>query len=343
VNGRSVCLLFRQPGRFFSMERIFQQLSPLLAREMNVSSWSAPSSRFAPAELLRNICSAAKSRADVYHITGDIHYVVMGLPHRRTVLTIHDCVFLYQASGLKRKLLKWILLDMPVRRSRLITTISEATKRDILKFSGCPAEKIVVIPDPVSDSIYYQPDEFDQNKPVVLFVGTNENKNLLRVAAALEGLSCRLDIVGRLSAGQEQALLRHRIEYTAKAGLSDQEIAEKYVQSDMVIFPSTFEGFGLPIVEGQKAGRPVVTSDLDPMKETAGKGACLVDPYDIGSIRAGTLRVINDKAYRDQLVQEGFANVERFTAERVANQYLACYDSIINPYSNVRDRRNTTL
>ncbi|WP_431212334.1 glycosyltransferase family 4 protein [Puia sp. P3] len=312
------------------MERIFMQLSPLIARRMKVISWSAPYSKFAPAELFRNIRAAGKNRADIYHVTGDIHYVVMGLPRRRTVLTIHDCVFLYQASGLKRKLLKWILLDMPVRRSSLVTTISEATKKDILNFSDCPPEKVVVIPDPVSDSIYYRPAEFGQNKPVLLFVGTTENKNLLRVAAALEGLSCRLDIVGRLSAEQEQALSTHRIEYTAKAGLSDEEIADKYAQSDIVLFPSTFEGFGLPIVEGQKAGRPVITSDLDPMRETAGKGACLVDPYDTASIRQGVIRVIEDKAYREMLVQDGLANVQRFSAERVASQYLACYEQLLN-------------
>jgi len=312
------------------MERIFQQLSPLFAREMNVSSWSAPSSKFAPAELLRNIRSAAKNEADVYHVTGDIHYVVMGLPRRRTVLTIHDCVFLYNASGFKRRLLKWILLDMPVRRSRLVTTISEATKKDILKFSGCSPDKVVVIPDPVSDGIYYRPAEFNQNKPVLLFVGTTENKNLLRAAAALEGLSCRLDIVGRLSAEQEQALSRHKIEYTAKAGLSDGEIADKYAQSDIVLFPSVFEGFGLPVVEGQQAGRPVITSNLDPMRDVAGKGACLVDPYDVWSIRDGVVRVIRDGEYRQQLVREGFANVRRYSAGEVAGQYLACYDQLLN-------------
>jgi glycosyltransferase involved in cell wall biosynthesis len=280
--------------------------------------------------LLSNILAARKNRADVYHVTGDIHYVVLALPRQRTLLTIHDCVFLYNARGTKRKLLKWFLLDMPVRRCRLITTISEATKKDILQYTGCPPEKLVVIPDPVADSIYYVPAVFNEQQPAILFVGTTSNKNLPLAAAALKNIACRLDIIGNLTTGQLQALEDNHIYYTRYSDLTDVEMAARYAEADIILFPSTFEGFGLPIIEGQKAGRPVITSNLSPMKETAGDSACLVDPWDPADIRDAVLKVIRDADYRQQLVVEGFRNITRFSPETIAQQYLECYKRLLN-------------
>ena len=327
---RSVCLLFRQPGRFFSIERIFQQLSPILSQSLSVESTAMKYSKITIGGMLANIRTAKACSADVYHITGDVHYVVLGLPPARTLLTIHDCVFLYSATGIKRRVLKWLLLDMPVRRSRLVTTISEATRKDILQFTGCPPEKVVVIPDPVSDTIRYSPANFRNDEPVILFMGTTDNKNLLRVAQALDGISCRLEIVGRLNADQEQALATHSIRYNQHTGLSDEQVAAAYANADLVLFPSTFEGFGLPIVEAQQSGRPVITSDLSPMKEVAGGAACLVDPYNIDSIREAVLSVIRQPDYRQQLVERGLTNVRRFSAPAIAAQYLGCYKKIAN-------------
>src|SRR6202012_2943623 len=118
-----------------------------------------------------------------------------------------------------------------------------------------------------------------------------------------------------LSPSQLEALTRHGIRHTSFSGLTDEEIAAQYANADLVLFPSTFEGFGLPIVEGQKAGRPVITSDLSPMRETAGGPACLAHPHDIASLRQALLRVIGDAAYREQRVQAGFLNVPRFSPE----------------------------
>lgn len=326
----AICLLYRKPGRFFSIERVFRQIIPFIGRELSVVEWTAPFARASPADMLGNLRAARKCRADIYHVTGDIHYIVGSLPRRRTLLTIHDCVFLYSATGIKRRILKWLLLDMPVRRCRLITTISEATKKDILQFTGCPPGKVVVIPDPVADTIHYVPATFRAQDPVILFVGTTENKNLVRVAEALNGIPCRLHIIGKLFPLQQEALDRQGIRYTSYSGLSDEEMAAQYADADLVLFPSTFEGFGLPIVEGQKAGRPVITSDLSPMRETAGAGACLADPYDVASIRQALLRVIGDPAYREQLVQAGFGNITRFSPEAVAKEYILCYKRLLN-------------
>jgi glycosyltransferase involved in cell wall biosynthesis len=96
----------------------------------------------------------------------------------------------------------------------------------------------------------------------------------------------------------------------------------------MVLFASTYEGFGLPIIEAQATGRPVVTSRVTAMPEVAGDGACLVDPYDVASIRSGVLRVLGDRGYRDSLVHRGFENVRRFEPGRIAAQYARLYEEV---------------
>ena len=110
--------------------------------------------------------------------------------------------------------------------------------------------------------------------------------------------------------------------------LSREELVEQYQRCDLLIFASTYEGFGLPIVEANAVGRPVVTSNLWSMPEVAGNAACLVDPLDVASIRAGICRVIQDSAYRERLVEAGFENVKRFQVEGIAAQYANLYRSV---------------
>jgi glycosyltransferase involved in cell wall biosynthesis len=331
VSGKKTALLlFRKPVRFFSIERVFGELEPDISREFILQRWIAPNAGGGPGKILGNLRAASKCRADIFHVTGDIHYTVLGLPRRRTLLTIHDCIFLYSTKGLKRSILKWLFLTWPVRRCGFITTISQATKDDIVAHTGCRPDKIVVIPNPVDGSIRYVPAAFNAENPVILFIGATPNKNLDRVAEALKGIRCRLDIIGNPPEASLRLLGSAGVKYTLRSGLSNEEIAAKYVAADIVLFPSTFEGFGLPIVEGQKAGRPVITSNLSPMKDVAGDGACLVDPYDPDSIRDGVRRLIADAGYREQLVRSGFANVERFAPAVVANQYLNCYKKLLS-------------
>jgi glycosyltransferase involved in cell wall biosynthesis len=327
---KTVCLLFRKPDRFFSIERIFQQLEPRLIKHIPVTTWTAPSGFASPLSIAKNLLAARKVRASIFHVTGDIHYIVLALPRRKTILTIHDCIFLYQTTGIKRLVIKWLFLKLPVMYCRMVITISEASKRDIVRNTGCRPEKIVVIPDPVDDTIHYAPLSFRTTNPVILFIGSTKHKNLERVIPALLGISCRLHIIGKLPQDSVDLLQKNNIQYIQQYKLSNEEIALKYSSADLVLFPSTFEGFGLPILEGQKAGRPVITSDLSPMKDVAGNAACLVDPYNIESIREGILKVIGDEEYRKQLIAAGFENIKRFTAESVADQYYNCYEKILS-------------
>ena len=100
---------------------------------------------------------------------------------------------------------------------------------------------------------------------------------------------------------------------------------------DLLVFVSTYEGFGLPILEAQATGRPVITSNVLSMPEVAGDSACLVDPFDVSSIRKGILKVINDPAYREKLIKRGFENVKRFQPDKIAEQYADIYRGLFAP------------
>jgi glycosyltransferase involved in cell wall biosynthesis len=93
----------------------------------------------------------------------------------------------------------------------------------------------------------------------------------------------------------------------------------------MVVFASLYEGFGLPILEAQAMGRPVITSNFGAMREAAGDAALLVDPYSVEEIRAAILRIKNEPQLREELVRKGRENVERFRPEAVARQYAEIY------------------
>lgn len=314
---------------FFSIEKVFGLIRPTLEKKALLSTLVLPHYSSGIVNIVRNLYNVkASAKAEVFHIIGDVHYAALALPRSKTILTIHDCVFLHASTGLKRKVLKWLLLDMPVKRSAVVTTISEFSKMEILRFTHCSADKIVVIPNPVNSNIVFQHKEFNTQKPVILFIGTTPNKNLERVAEALRGISCHLQILGNLTPEQQAVLANNDVAFSTRSNISETELSLLYAQSDIILFVSTFEGFGLPILEAQKAGRVVITSNTEPMKTVAGKGAILADPYSTASIREAVMLAVTDQTMREASIAQGYVNLKKYEAEAVAAAYFLLYESL---------------
>jgi len=289
--------------------------------------------------ILFNLIFLTRFKNGLFHITGDVHYAILALPKDRTILTIHDLVFLHTYKGLRRSLLKWIFLDLPVRRAKYITTISEKSKQEILDYTNCNPEKILVIPNPV-DPIFSTSTPLPSaglptmvgkfNPATILFLGTKPNKNLELTIAALFGLDVHLRIIGELSRKQKEMLSKFNINYSSDFSISPEQLASEYSNADIILFPSTYEGFGLPVIEGFQAGKPVITSNISPMKEVAGDGALLAEPTSIASIRNHVIKLLADQQLKIQLVAAGKEKVKQYQPGFIAEAYQQLWSKFKN-------------
>jgi len=275
-----------------------------------------------------NCVEAAFRQSDVNHVTGDINYLGLFLRRKRTIQTILDCVHLNTSSGIKYKVLRLFWLAIPARRARYLTAISDSTKREILKHVDCDPNKIRVIYVAISNRFQKKEKPFNKSEPRILQVGTAHNKNIPRLIEALKGIPCVLEIIGKKQDEYEKLLQSFGVKYEYRSGLSDDEMIRRYEDADIIALASTYEGFGMPILEGQAVGRPVISSNLFSMPEVAGNAACLVDPFDVNSIRAGIIKIIQNDEYRNRLVRDGFENVKRFDPDHIAFQYLDLYQEV---------------
>ena len=312
----------------YSVEFIFNDIRNRLQDKITFSTLYSKYESTGLFKRLYNCVEALLNQGSVNHVTGDINYLGLLLNKKKTIHTILDCVFIASSSGFKRSVLKYFWLAVPVKRSKFITAISTATKNEILKYVSCNPDKIIVIPVAISDRFIQRPKTFNKAKPVILQIGTAHNKNIPRLIEALKGISCTLQIVGKQNHAYENLLKEHTIEYTYQWGLSDEDMISKYAEADIITLVSTYEGFGMPILEAQATGRPVITSNILSMPEVAGDAAYLADPFDVLSIREGFIKIISDDDYRDQLLKNGIENIKRFNPEKIALQYLSLYQKI---------------
>lgn len=317
-------------GRAYSIEAVFEavlaNLPPDIRARMVVVPY--PSSGLLPR--VRGILYAARCMrgADVVHMTGDAHYLVSLLCRRRTILTVHDCEFLERSRGLKRFLLWLFWLRLPAWRAAVITVVSWETRRQLLRWLSVDPARVTVVENPLSKALPRDDRPFNAMRPRLLMIGAGPHKNLERVAQAVTGLPVVLEIIARVPEERLVKLRAGGLAVEVRHDLTDLELAQAYGQADILLFPSLAEGFGLPILEAQAVGRPVVTSDRSPMCDVAGEAALLVNPEDCGAIRAAVERLIAEPELRARLISAGFHNVDRFAPQAAAAHYAEVYRQV---------------
>lgn len=162
--------------------------------------------------------------------------------------------------------------------------------------------------------------------------GVNEKGRVKRGGKAESEIPkgrCKVLVVGEMTEEQKKLAVQLSLEVENLVQVPYAQILDAYKRCDLLCFPSFYEGFGLPIVEAQAIGRPVITSNFGAMKEVAGEGAILVCPNRVEEIRQAIENLIKDKELRDELIKAGLKNVERFDAKNVAGMYAEVYDRLL--------------
>ena len=322
-----ITLIYRKKNPSFnSIENVFNALLPYLGNQIKKVELPFNNSGFINRfKNIRFVKQLAKN--SIIHITGHDHYLALGLKKENTILTIHDIEFIKRNQGLKRFLLQKLWMDYPIAKVKLVTTVSEFSKQEILRLNNYRTP-IKVIQNPLTLKIEPKLKVFNHDCPTILQIGTKDNKNIYRLIDALKEIKCHLVIISRENNEIVDALEKNHISYTFKSNLSNEDMIKEYSSCDLVSFVSTYEGFGLPIIEAQAAGRVVITSNLASMPEVAGEGALLVNPFEVDEIHNGILEIINNDRLRNQLIDAGFENVKRFQPEQIAKQYLDLYKTL---------------
>jgi glycosyltransferase involved in cell wall biosynthesis len=312
------------PGAF-SIERVFASVRNALPDDVAVR---VETNRHYSQGVLPRLFDGLRARrlaGRVNHVLGDVHYLACFLPRRGSIVTVHDCVSLERHRGMRRALYWLLWYWLPLQRAEYITVVSEYTREALARWLPGARSDVVVIPPPLGREFTPSPAPPRAERLRLLQVGTAEHKNLPRVIEACRELQVTLVVIGELDPTTRARLLALDVQHENHVDLTDQALVTVYRSCHALIFASTFEGFGLPIIEAQAIGRPVITSRLCSMPEASGGAACLVDPFDIADIRRAIVRLIDDPAYAAELVRRGFDNAAHYQPERIAAAYAALY------------------
>jgi glycosyltransferase involved in cell wall biosynthesis len=282
----------------------------------------------------------AISKCDLYHCMSS--YLPLFRIQRPSIVTLHDLKYLKYPEFINSKYKYWYLqkaFKSTTKNASFIIAISEATKRDLLDL-GVDSSRVRVVheasfiksaPSPDRDSLNLYEDYF-------LFIGENRpHKNLHRLINAYGILNqeCAINLPKLLIAGNGSNNLN---EYIAEKGLSnkiitlgivkDEELVYLYKNAFALVFPSLYEGFGLPILEAMSLGVPVITSNLSSMREVGGNAVELVDPHSELDIKRGMRNLLDNSLYRLQLIKDGKNRALSFSWERAAVQTAKIYSEI---------------
>ncbi len=290
-----------------------------------------------------------KSNLDIFH--GLSHVIPSrikktGVP---VVLTIHDLIFLRHPDFFKkldRKMYRTITINSCNRADKIIA-ISAQTKNDLIYYFNIEPSKIEVVYQTLNKLFLERVSselkatirtKLNLPEKFLLSVGTIEKrKNQLAILKALKAENIKMPIVlaGRPSKGlaeienyisasgmQDQVILLHET--------TDKELQGIYQMAEIMIYPSFFEGFGLPVIEAQASQCPVITSNISSLPEAGGEGAIYIDPNSVTEIGQAIQRLLSNEDLRKDLIAKGLKNIERFSEKSVAKNLMDVYSSILN-------------
>ena len=285
--------------------------------------------------------------AELFHATEHLLLPLRSVP---TVLTVHDLIFRHLPAH--HKLLnRWYLnLTMPLycRRATHVIAISECTRRDLVAAYGLPPEKVTVVHEAAAPHFRPQPPEavvavrtrYGLPARYLLFAGTIEpRKNLARLLEAFEviqaeGLSDGLVIVGRKGwlygdffARLEQSPVRDAVFFPGY--VPDDDLPAIYTGAQALVFPSLYEGVGLPVLEAMACGVPVVASNASSIPEVGGEAALYFDPTNVEAMIETIRRLLLDADLQDELRMRGPTQAARFSWTQAAVETEAVYDAVL--------------
>jgi glycosyltransferase involved in cell wall biosynthesis len=299
-----------------------------------------------------------RERPDVYHAP---HYVLPAGVRCPSVVTIHDCIHLMFPQYLPNRLAyAYARAQMwsAARRSDCILTVSEASKRDILHLFNVPPEKIVVVYNAIDSHFSVTPSEdavarvrerYQLDHKFVLYVGNiKPHKNLVRLIEAFHELrrddleDLKLLIIGdQISKlpSLRRAVHRHKLHKQVRflGYVADDQLAILYRLASVFVFPSLYEGFGLPPLEAMASGTPVVASNVSSLPEVVGDAAVLVNPYDVDAIVDGLRQVLTDPVLAADMSRKGIDRAREFSWERSVAKTWAVYQTIAGKASTAAE------
>lgn len=285
-------------------------------------------------------------RADCFHSPD---YALPPLLRARGVVTVHDLSFLVYPQFAEPRLRRYLSRVVPraVARADLVLADSRHTRDDVVRLLGADPAKVAVVYSGVTPPFGLQPRpslqgvaELDQARPFILTVGTIEpRKNLERLFEAYAclraaGVNHQLVVVGRRGWLYEPILWRISAlglegHVQLLEGVPDEQVANLYALCDVFVYPSLYEGFGLPPLEAMACGAPCVVSSASSLPEVVGEAALQVNPTDVAGLAAAMQRVIEDRALRQRLAQAGPAQAARFTWDRAAARLADLYEQVL--------------
>ena len=290
-----------------------------------------------------------REKPDVFHAP---HYVLPPLTPGRRVVTIHDCIHLMFPEYLPYRLATVYarkMMGSATRRADRILTVSESSKRDILRFFPIDPDRITVIYNAIDERFRTAPPEdamsrvrerYQLEDPFVLYVGNvKPHKNVERLVDAFALVrQQRSDELKLLIIGDEiskfqtlrRAVHRHQLHRHVRflGFVGEDMLSVLYRLAGVFVFPSLYEGFGLPPLEAMACGAPVITSNVSSLPEVVGDAALLVDPHSAQDIADAIVRVLSDPSLAAQLRARGLARAAAFSWERSVEKTLQIYKDV---------------